>query len=75
MARSGGCPKCGGSMLPERQVDGSLEYCCLQCGRMLTRQEVLQLTSRGKRGAGGIATLTLPAQPDPVQSAEEWLAT
>lgn len=35
-----GCPKCGGSIFPERQLGGVVDFCCLQCGRRLTTDEV-----------------------------------
>lgn len=41
MASSKGCPKCGGAIYAERHPGNVVEYCCLQCGRRLTHQEVL----------------------------------
>ena len=33
-----GCPKCGGTVYPERQLGNTVDYCCLQCGRRLNEQ-------------------------------------
>lgn len=30
-----GCPRCGGDLRRQRELDGEEEYRCLQCGRRL----------------------------------------
>ena len=44
----GGCPKCGGSLFPERHLGRVVEFNCLQCGKMLSEEEVLEVI-RGRR--------------------------
>jgi len=76
MARNGGCPKCGGSVLPERQMDGSVEFCCLQCGRSLSRQEVLARIGHASIGISGrgVAAMTQSRVLSPLEAAKAWLA-
>lgn len=76
MPRSGGCPKCGGSVLPERQMDGSVEFCCLQCGRTLTRQEVVARIGHAAIGlsGSGVAAMTQQRVLSPLEAARAWLA-
>jgi len=38
-----GCPKCGGSLFPERHLGGVVEFTCLQCGKMLSRAGILEV--------------------------------
>ena len=44
----GGCPKCGGSLFPERHLGKVVEFNCLQCGKTLSREAVLEVI-RGRR--------------------------
>ena len=44
----GGCPKCGGSLFPERNLGKVVEFNCLQCGKTLSREAVLEVI-RGRR--------------------------
>ena len=41
-----GCPKCGGTVYPERQLGNTVDYCCLQCGRRLNESEAQMLLKR-----------------------------
>lgn len=50
-----GCPKCGGSVFPERQLGGEVDYTCLQCGRRLTPEQVATLLKKVRVPAPRIA--------------------
>jgi hypothetical protein len=41
------CPKCGGDLYLERGLrDDRNELCCLQCGKVLNREEAIALQAR-----------------------------
>lgn len=76
MRRTNGCPKCGGSVLPEHQIDGSVEFCCLQCGCTLSREEVLLRIGYASIGVSGrgVSAMSPRRELTPLEAARAWLA-
>ena len=62
-----GCPKCNGTVYPERHLGGAVEFVCIQCGKNLNAPEIVALLRKNgvKLPVRKAATPVAPAAAAP----------